>query len=140
MTGALQRAGRIKSTYARNKEPREQIGPDFLIGARAIKQAAAFLTANFRPFRHHFDGLQLLVPSLDGAYFGYFYGVLNSGPLASVAQPGRNAIDGNMNPALYPLVGLARPVAAHQLYLQVVQGVDVGEAVTDGALQRCVIC
>ena len=40
-----------------------------------------------------------------------------------------------MNPALHALVGLACPVAAYQLYLQVVQRVDVREAVADGALQ-----
>ena len=44
-----------------------------------------------------------------------------------------------MYPTLHPLVGLACTVAAHQLELQVVQGVDVGETVADGALQGGVV-
>jgi len=40
-----------------------------------------------------------------------------------------------VNAALDALVGLAGAVPAHQLDLQVVQRVDVGKAVADGALQ-----
>jgi hypothetical protein len=36
----------------------------------------------------------------------------------------------------HAIVDLARAVAAHQFHLQVVQRVDVGEAVPDGSLQR----
>jgi hypothetical protein len=39
-----------------------------------------------------------------------------------------------MNPALYPFVGLTSAVAAHQLDLQVVQGVYIRETVADRAL------
>ena len=64
----------------------------------------------------------------------YLHMVFNLGYSPGIPQPSRNSVDGNMNPALHPLVSLACPVAPHQFYLQVVQGVDVGEAVTDGAL------
>ena len=59
--------------------------------------------------------------------------------LSGIAQTRRNPVDRNMNPSLHPLVGLACTVAAHQLDLQVVQGVDVGETVADGALQGGVV-
>ena len=44
-----------------------------------------------------------------------------------------------MDTPLHPLIRLARTVAAHQLHLQMVQRVDVGKAVANRALQRCVI-
>ncbi len=40
-----------------------------------------------------------------------------------VAQPRRNAVDGNMNATLLAVIGFARPVAAHQLHLQVLSAV-----------------
>ena len=60
--------------------------------------------------------------------------ILASRHSPGIAQPSRDSIDGNMDPALHPLVSLTCPVAAYQFNLQVVQGVDVGEAVTDRAL------
>ena len=54
-----------------------------------------------------------------------------SGALPCIAQSRRNPVDADVNPALHPLVGPAVPVAADQLDLQVVQRVDVGEAVAD---------
>jgi hypothetical protein len=48
-----------------------------------------------------------------------------------IAQPRRNPIDRNVNPGLHPLVALPCAPAADQLDLQVVQGVDVGEAVAN---------
>ena len=56
--------------------------------------------------------------------------------LPGVAQPRRDAIDGNMDPALNPLVSLARAVAANQFHLQVVQRINLGKAVANRALQR----
>ena len=41
-----------------------------------------------------------------------------------------------MDAGLHFLVGLAFAVAPHQLDLQMVQGVDVGETVANRALQR----
>ena len=47
-----------------------------------------------------------------------------------------NAVDGQVNAALHPLVILTLAVAANQLHLQMVQRVDVGKAVAHRARQR----
>ena len=55
-------------------------------------------------------------------------------------KPGRDAVDRDVDAALQPLVVLLPGApAAHQLDLQVVQRIDVGEAVADRALhaRRC---
>jgi len=61
MDSALE-AARIMRGYARNKGPRERTAPDFLIGAHAIKQADALLTADGGFFRHYFTGLTVASP------------------------------------------------------------------------------
>ncbi len=45
-----------------------------------------------------------------------------------------------MNAAPHGFVTKACAVSPHQLHLQVVQWVDVGEAVTDRSGQCCVVC
>ena len=55
-------AARIMRGYARNKGPREQVAPDFLIGAHAMRQADALLTCDAGFYRHYFDGLKVLTP------------------------------------------------------------------------------
>ncbi len=59
-------------------------------------------------------------------------------PLAStrIPQPRCNPVDADVDAALYPFVGQASAVAADQLDLQVVQWVDVGEAVADRPVER----
>ena len=69
----------------------------------------------------------------------YLFLALNEEHSPGIAQPSRNSIDRNMNPALDSFIALACAVPSNQFYLQVVQGVYVGEAVTDGALQGCVV-
>ena len=61
MNAALE-AARIMRAYARNKGPRERTAPDFLIGAHAIKQADALMTADAGFYRHYFEGLSVVVP------------------------------------------------------------------------------
>ncbi len=61
MDSALE-AARIMRAYARNKGPRERTAPDFLIGAHAIKQADALLTADGGFFRHYFKALTVTSP------------------------------------------------------------------------------
>lgn len=61
MDSALE-AARIMRGYARNRGPRERTAPDFLIGAHAIKQAAALLTTDAGFFRHYFEGLNVIAP------------------------------------------------------------------------------
>ena len=53
-----------------------------------------------------------------------------------IPQPCRNAVDTDVDTALHALVGQASAVAADQLDLQVVQRVDVGESVSDRAVER----
>ena len=55
--------------------------------------------------------------------------------LTGIPQARSNPVDGNMDTAPHALVALAGAVAAYQFDLEVVQRVDVGEAVVDGALQ-----
>jgi phosphatidylserine/phosphatidylglycerophosphate/cardiolipin synthase-like enzyme len=55
---------------------------------------------------------------------------------AAVAQSRGDAVDGQVDAALHALVGLAGAVAAQQLDLDVVQRIEVGEAVADRALQQ----
>ena len=61
MDSALE-AARIMRAYARNKGPRERTAPDFLIGAHAIKQANALLTADSGFFCHYFKALTVTSP------------------------------------------------------------------------------
>ena len=53
---------RIMRSYARDKEPKERVAPDFLIGAHAIQQADALLTTDAGFFRHDFEGLDVISP------------------------------------------------------------------------------
>lgn len=55
-------AARIMRGYARNKGPRERTAPDFLIGAHAICQADALLTADAGFFRNYFADLTVATP------------------------------------------------------------------------------
>src|SRR5687767_5106412 len=57
-------------------------------------------------------------------------------PLPGVAQSGSEAVDGKVDAALHARLGVPRPVAPQELQLQVVQGIEVGEAVADGACER----
>ena len=61
MDAALE-AARIMRSYARDKEPKERVAPDFLIGAHAIQQADALLTIDAGFFRHYFEGLSVISP------------------------------------------------------------------------------
>ena len=61
MDAALE-AARIMRSYARDKEPKERVAPDFLIGAHAIQQADALLTTDAGFFRHDFEGLSVISP------------------------------------------------------------------------------
>src|SRR6266540_5575919 len=53
--------------------------------------------------------------------------------LAAVAQRRRDAVDGEVNGAHGALLGVPRPVAAQERELDVVQRIQVGEAVADRA-------
>ena len=61
MDAALE-AACIMRSYARDKEPKERVAPDFLIGAHAIQQADALLTTDAGFFRHYFEGLSVISP------------------------------------------------------------------------------
>jgi predicted nucleic acid-binding protein len=56
-------AARIMRGYARNKGPRDRVAPDFLIGAHALKQADALLTADSGFYREYFRGLAVISPA-----------------------------------------------------------------------------
>ena len=56
------KAACIMRAYAANKGPRERAAPDFLIGAHALTQADALLTADAGFFRHYFQGLRVVTP------------------------------------------------------------------------------
>ncbi len=58
---ALGAAG-IMRGYARNKDPRERVAPDFLIGAHAMHQCDALLSSDGGFFRHYFKGLTIVAP------------------------------------------------------------------------------
>ena len=58
------KAARIMRAYAANKGPRERAAPDFLIGAHALTQADALLTADAGFFRHYFEGLRVVTPEI----------------------------------------------------------------------------
>ena len=49
---------------AANKGPRERVAPDFLIGAHALTQADALLTADAGFFRSYFEGLRVIAPEI----------------------------------------------------------------------------
>ena len=51
-------------------------------------------------------------------------------------QARRDAVDADVDAALHPLIGEARPVAPYQFDLQVMQRIDVRKAVPDGARKR----
>src|SRR5713101_6945611 len=59
--------------------------------------------------------------------------------LAAVAQSGGDAVDGEVDGPQRALVGVPRPVAAQERELDVVQRVQVGEAVADRAGERRVV-
>ena len=61
MESALE-AARIMRSYARNKDPRERVAPDFLIGAHAMRQTDGLLTCDAGFFRHYFEGLSVMTP------------------------------------------------------------------------------
>ena len=58
------KAARIMRAYAANKGRRERAAPDFLIGAHALTQADALLTADAGFFRHYFEGLRVVTPEI----------------------------------------------------------------------------
>ena len=58
------KAARIMRAYAANKGRRERAAPDFLIGAHALIQADALLTADAGFFRHYFEGLRVVTPEI----------------------------------------------------------------------------
>ena len=60
-------------------------------------------------------------------------------PSTRIAQPRRDPVDRQMNPAVHARVGVARAVPLDQLDLQVVQRIEVGEAVLDRARQQRVV-
>src|SRR5439155_10747054 len=53
-----------------------------------------------------------------------------------IPQPRRQSVNGEVDAALHALVGVARAMAAQELELEVVEGVEVGEAVADRAGER----
>jgi predicted nucleic acid-binding protein len=57
-------ASRIMRAYAANKGLRERVAPDFLIGAHALTQADALLTADAGFFRSYFEGLRVIAPEI----------------------------------------------------------------------------
>src|ERR671912_1823840 len=54
----------------------------------------------------------------------------------AVAQAGGQTVDGQVNGAPRPLVGLPRTYAAKQLNLQVVERIQVGKAIAETARKR----
>jgi len=58
---------------------------------------------------------------------------------SAVAQPGCNAVDGEMNGALDPLVSVAGTMALQQRDLQVVERIDVGCAGLQAACESRVV-
>src|SRR6218665_258693 len=60
-------------------------------------------------------------------------------PSPGIAQPCGNPVDRDVDSGLHALIILAGTPAAHQFDLQMVQRVDVCEAVLDGARQRAVV-
>jgi predicted nucleic acid-binding protein len=61
-TDAALEAARIMRGYVRNKEPRERVAPDLLIGAHALKQTDVLLTTDAGFYRHYFEGLKVIAP------------------------------------------------------------------------------
>src|SRR4030095_14511930 len=61
--------------------------------------------------------------------------LVDRSPLARVAQPGRDPVDRDVDAAPGAVVDFAFAIAAHQFDLQVVQRVDIREAMAYGALQ-----
>jgi predicted nucleic acid-binding protein len=53
-------AARIMRSYARNKDPRDRVALDFLIGSHALTQADALITTDAGFFRHYFKGLKVV--------------------------------------------------------------------------------
>src|SRR3954471_246615 len=61
-------------------------------------------------------------------------------PSPGVAQACRQPVDGEVDPALHALLGPAGAVTLQELELQVVQRVEVGEAIADRAREARVGC
>src|SRR5438105_6629786 len=60
--------------------------------------------------------------------------------LAAVAKPGGDAVDGEMDGAQQPLVLALGAMASQELDLQVVERIEIGEAVADRAGEGWVLC
>jgi predicted nucleic acid-binding protein len=65
MESALE-AARIMRGYARNTGSRERVASDFLIGAHAVQQVDALLTADAGFFRNYFASLNVVTPEKVG--------------------------------------------------------------------------
>ncbi len=66
--------------------------------------------------------------------------------LAGVAKPSSDAVDGQVNGTLHAIIVFGRALASalysmamQQLDLQIVQGIDVGKAFSQGGSQRGIV-
>ena len=59
---ALFQAGKAFKAYKANNGPKNQVLPDFIIGATAAAAGAPLMTANPGDFAGYFPGLQLISP------------------------------------------------------------------------------
>src|SRR5438046_7275122 len=57
----------------------------------------------------------------------------------AIAQARGEAVDRQMYPALGELIGLARAMATQQLDLEVIERVEIGEAIANASRQRRVV-
>jgi hypothetical protein len=55
---------------------------------------------------------------------------------SAVAKAGRNSIDGELDGPQNLLIGVGPAIFPHQLNLNVVQRVEIGNSITDGTLQK----
>ncbi|HEX8165325.1 MAG TPA: PIN domain-containing protein [Beijerinckiaceae bacterium] len=58
----LFRAGKAFQQYRKNKGPKTNVLPDFLIGAAAEVAGAPLVTANAKDFKTYFPGVMLIQP------------------------------------------------------------------------------